>query len=128
MFTAITINRRLLKKISSVISLCVGAIKVEVDIFFGGNGVGAASSPHQGRELVSWSYFDRTASLGVSINAETAIMTPIGLNAIDGEDSLANRDNHLRTPSDLTPWIQEANLIIGHLLCQGIAATCYFQN
>jgi D-sedoheptulose 7-phosphate isomerase len=71
---------------------------------------------------------------GQSTNIWTALMSArslgvhtIGLTGRDGGKMPPLCDIELRVPSDSTPRIQEAHLIIGHLLCQGIEAAIYPQ-
>jgi D-sedoheptulose 7-phosphate isomerase len=52
-------------------------------------------------------------------------MVTIGLTGRDGGQLAGEVDIAIRVPSDDTPRIQEAHIMLGHLWCQGIEATLF---
>jgi D-sedoheptulose 7-phosphate isomerase len=56
--------------------------------------------------------------------ADSGIHT-IGLTGRDGGEMSALCEIELRVPSDSTPRIQEVQLLLGHLLCEGIEARMF---
>ena len=81
-----------------------------------------------GDVLVALSTSGQSANILTALSSARSLgIRTIGLTGRDGGKMPPLCDIELRVPSDSTPRIQEAHLIIGHLLCQGIEAAIYPQ-
>jgi len=81
-----------------------------------------------GDVLVALSTSGQSANILTALSSARSLgICTIGLTGRDGGKMPPLCDIELRVPSDSTPRIQEAHLIIGHLLCQGIEAAIYPQ-
>jgi len=79
-----------------------------------------------GDVLVALSTSGQSANILTALSSSRRLgIRTIGLTGRDGGKMPPLCDIELRVPSDSTPRIQEAHLIIGHLLCQGIEAAIY---
>jgi len=79
-----------------------------------------------GDVLVALSTSGQSANILTALSSARSLgIRTIGLTGRDGGKMPPLCDIELRVPSDSTPRIQEAHLIIGHLLCQGIEAAIY---
>jgi D-sedoheptulose 7-phosphate isomerase len=86
--------------LEKAIELCVGALKAQGTIFFGGNGGSAADSQHLAGELVSRFLINRAPLRSVALNADTAILTAVG-NDYGYEQSLARSLSALARQGDV---------------------------
>jgi len=79
-----------------------------------------------GDVLVALSISGRSPNVLAALRsaADSGIHT-IGLTGRDGGEMPALCEIELRVPSDSTPRIQEVQLLLGHLLCEGIEARMF---
>lgn len=80
----------------------------------------------QGDVLIALSTSGKSRNVLNALRAAAHLgVQTVGLTGRDGGAMAELCDIELRVPSDSTPRIQEAHLIIGHVLCQGIEAAIY---
>lgn len=77
-FTIMSADDDLLKRIETVASICVSALRNNNKILFAGNGGSAADSQHLAGELVSRFAYDRPGLLAFALTTDTSILTAIG--------------------------------------------------
>jgi phosphoheptose isomerase len=80
----------------------------------------AADSQHLAAELVGRFTRERRALASVAITTDSSILTALGRDRGRLRDMV---DHCVRVPSKETARIQEAHILIGHLLCDWVEAS-----
>ena len=130
----------LLQTINSCVHKIVMAFKNGNKVLFCGNGGSAADAQHLAAEFSGRFYIDRKALPAEALHCNTSYLTAVGndysydviysrlidgigqhgdiLIGITGGDLKSVSDYLINIPSADTPRIQEAHILVGHIICQ----------
>jgi len=139
--------------INDVANVIISAYQNDKKVLWCGNGRSAADAQHLSCELVSKFYLDRKAMRSIALTTNTSLLTAISNDynydhvferqvealadanekgiisiALTGEnvDKIQDYADYLiPIPSDVTPYIQESHIMIGHIICYLVEKTLF---
>jgi len=106
-----------------VVHVIVDAFKSGHRVYFAGNGGSAADAQHLAAEFSGRFYTDRMALPAEALHCNTSAarqknVITIGFTGASGGKMKETSDYLFNIPSTDTPRIQEAHILLGHIVCE----------